>query len=175
MLGSRPNTIPMDYATRLHATLGDLLSAEASSSYRRLVGRLIYLTNTRPDIAHSVQQLSQYMAHPTTAHSQAASRVLRYLKGTPGSGIFFSATGPLQPKAFNDSDWAGCRDSRRSVIYLAHSIISWRSKKQSTVSRSSSEAEYQALASRYNLRAAVAHLPSSRFPHFVCSISHSLL
>ena len=70
------HTTPMDYATRLHATLGDPLSAEASSSYRRLVGRLIYLTNTRPDIAHSVQQLSQYMAHPTTAHSQAASRVL---------------------------------------------------------------------------------------------------
>ena len=55
MLGSRPNTIPMDYATRLHATLGDLLSAEASSSYRHLVGRLIYLTNTRPDIALAVQ------------------------------------------------------------------------------------------------------------------------
>ena len=55
MLGSRPNTTPMDYVTRLHATLEDTLSTEASSSYRRLVGRLIYLTNTRPDIAHAVQ------------------------------------------------------------------------------------------------------------------------
>ena len=129
--------------------MGDPLFVEASSSYRRLVDRLIYLTNTRPNIAHVVQQLSQYMAHPTTAHSQAASRVLRYLKGTPGSGIF--ATGSLQFKAFSDSDWAGCRDTRRSItdfsVYLGNSIISWRSKKQPTVSRSSSEAEYRALAS----------------------------
>ena len=76
MLGSRPNTTPIDYVTRLHATLGDPLSTKALSSYRRLVGRLIYLTNTRPDIAHAVQQLSQYMAQPTAAHSQAASHVL---------------------------------------------------------------------------------------------------
>ena len=91
------------------------------------------------------------MAHPTTAHSQAASRVLRYLKGTLGSGIFFSATGSLQLKAFSDSDWAGCHDTRRSIIgfsvYLDNSIISWRLKKQPTLSHSSSEAEYQALAS----------------------------
>ena len=146
MLGSHPITTPMDYSTQLQATMGDPLSAEASSSYHHLVGRLIYLMNTRPDIAHVVQQLSQYMAHPTTAHSQAASRVLRYLKGTPGSGIF--ATGSLQFKAFSDSDWAGCHDTRRSIIgfsvYLDNSIISWCSKKQPTLSRSSSEAEYRA-------------------------------
>ena len=151
MLGSCPISTPTDYSTRLHATMGDPLSDSSSSSYRRLVGRLIYLTTTRPDIAHVVQQLSQYMANPTTAHSQAASRVLRYLKETLGSGLFFSATGSPQLKVFNDADWAGCRDSRRSVtgfsIYLGHSPISWQSKKQPTVSRSSSEAEYRALAS----------------------------
>ncbi|KHN35824.1 Copia protein, partial [Glycine soja] len=117
----------------------------------RLIGRLIYLTNTRPDITHVVQQLSQYMAHPTSAHSQAAFRILRYLKGSPGSGIFLAAHGTLQLKAFSDSDWAGCRDTQPSIIeflvYLGPSLISWRSKKQSTVSRSSSEAEYRALAS----------------------------
>ena len=151
MLASRPASTPMDYSTRLTASLGTPLSEASSSLYRRLIGRLIYLTNTRPDITHVVQQLSQYMAHPTSAHSQAAFRVLRYLKGSPGSGIFLAANGPLQLKAFSDSDWASCRDTRHSItgfsVYLGSSLISWRSKKQPTVSRSSSEAEYRALAS----------------------------
>ena len=151
MLASRPASTPMDYSTRLTASLGTPLSEASSSSYRRLIGRLIYLTNTRPDITYVVQQLSQYMAHPTSAHSQAAFRVLRYLKSSPGFGIFLAANGPLQLKAFSDSDWAGCRDTRRSItgfsIYLGSSLISWRSKKQPTVLKSSSEAEYRALAS----------------------------
>ena len=141
----------MDYSTKLQATSGTPLPVETSSSYRRLVGRLIYHTNTRPDITYAVQQLSQYMANPTTSHHQAAFRILCYLKGTPGSGLFFATTGTHQLQAFSDSDWAGCRDSRRSItgfsIYFGSSLISWQSKKQSTVSRSSSEAEYRALAS----------------------------
>ena len=151
MLGSRPTSTPMDYSTRLNALMGTPLSNTSASSYCRLIGRLIYLTNTRPDITHVVQQLSQYMANPTTAYSQAAFHVFRYLKGTPGSGIFLAAQGSPQLKAFSDSDWAGCRDTRRSItdfsIYLGNSLISWQSKKQSTVSQSSSEVEYRALAS----------------------------
>ena len=69
MFASRPASTPMDYSTRLTASLGTPLSEASSSSYRRLIGRLIYLTNTHPDITHVVQQLSQYMAHPTSAHS----------------------------------------------------------------------------------------------------------
>ena len=71
MLGSRPASTPMDYSTRLSASLGTPLSETAASSYKCLIGRLIYLTNTRPDITHAVQQLSQYMANPTSTHSQA--------------------------------------------------------------------------------------------------------
>lgn len=128
MLGCRPHSTPMDYSTKLQATSGTPLPAETSSSYRRLVGRLIYLTNTRPDITYAVQQLSQYMANPTTSHHQAAFRILCYLKGTPGSGLFFATTGTHQLQAFSDSDWAGCRDSRRSItgfsIYFGSSLIS---------------------------------------------------
>ncbi|KHN06596.1 Copia protein, partial [Glycine soja] len=77
-----------------------------------------------------IQQLSQYMANPTSTHSQAAFRVLRYIKGSPGSSIFFAAQGRLTLKAFSDFDWAGCCDTRHSItgfsIYLGDSLISWR-------------------------------------------------
>jgi len=149
MLASRPASTPMDYHTHLHSTSRTPLTDP--SVYRRLIGRLIYLTTTRSDIAFLVQHLSQFVSVPTTAHHQAAFRVLRYLKGTLGLGIFLSANSSLQLKAFSDSDWAGCIDSRRSVIgfsvYLGSSLISWRSKKQATVSKSSSEVEYRDLAS----------------------------
>jgi len=109
------------------------------------------LTHTRPDITYAVHFLSQFVAAPTSQHHQASIRILRYLKNAPGQGIFLQATGDLQFKAFNDSDWASCSTTRRSVtgyvIYLGQSPISWKSKKQPTVSRSSSEAEYRALAS----------------------------
>ena len=75
---------------------------------------------------------------------------MRYLKGSPGQGLFYPASGSIHIQAFSDSDWAGCRDTRRAItgysIFLGNSLISWKSKKQSTVSRSSSKAEYRALA-----------------------------
>ncbi|XP_020211586.1 uncharacterized protein LOC109796312 [Cajanus cajan] len=149
MLACCPSSTPMDYKTGLSADTGTPLTDP--SSYRRLIGRLIYLTNTRHDIAHAVHHLSQFVSQPTSSHQQAVFRILRYLKQAPGQGIFLAADSSLQLKAFSDSDWAGCIDTRRSVtgfsVYIGHSLISWRSKKQPTVSRSSSEAEYRALAS----------------------------
>lgn len=149
MLASHPSSTPMDYWTRLHGDSDTIISDP--SAYRCVIGQLIYLTTTRPDITFVVQHLSQFVSKPTTAHNKAAFRILRYLKNAPGSGIFLAANSTVQLKAFSDSDWAGCVDSRRSItgffIYLGHSLISWRSKKQPTVSYSSSEAEYRALAS----------------------------
>ncbi|XP_019459978.1 PREDICTED: uncharacterized protein LOC109359742 [Lupinus angustifolius] len=90
------------------------------------------------------------MANPTIVHHSTALKVLRYIKGAPSLGLFYPTDSPLQIKAYSDSDWVSCPDTRRSVtgfcIYLGNSLISWKSKKQKTVARSSCEAEYRAMA-----------------------------
>ncbi|PNX92373.1 retrovirus-related Pol polyprotein from transposon TNT 1-94, partial [Trifolium pratense] len=148
-LGAKPITTPSDASLRLHNDIGPIF--EDVSAYRRLVGRLLYLTTTRPDITYVTQQLSQFLSRPTQMHYNAALRVLKYLKTSPGRGLFFPRASQLQLLGFSDADWAGCKDSRRSIsgqcFFLGQSLVSWRTKKQFTVARSSSEAEYRALAS----------------------------
>ena len=149
MLASKPASHPMDPRLKFSDFEGEPL--EDPSTYRRMVGRLLYLTITRPDIAYAVHRLSQGMSCPKHAHHQAAQHLLRFLKQNPGQGLFLSAKPSLKLCAFSDSDWAGCMDTRRSVtgfcVFLGDSLISWKSKKQVTVSRSSTEAEYRALGS----------------------------
>ncbi|XP_019457627.1 PREDICTED: uncharacterized protein LOC109358017 [Lupinus angustifolius] len=135
---------------------GCSLSQNGSSSfpdpllYRQLVGRLLYLTNTRLDISFVVQQLSQFMASPMINHHKTLTRVLRYLRGNPGQCLYYPENSPLHIKAFSDSDWATCPDTHKSIsgycTFLEDSLISWKSKKQTTISRSSSETKYRALA-----------------------------
>uniref|UniRef100_A0A2N9FLQ8 Reverse transcriptase Ty1/copia-type domain-containing protein n=1 Tax=Fagus sylvatica TaxID=28930 RepID=A0A2N9FLQ8_FAGSY len=117
---------------------------------KQLVGSLVYLTVTRPDISYAVHIVSQFMAAPRSLHYTVVLRILRYLKGTLFHGLHFSSQSSLTLQAYSDADWAGDPTDRRSTtgycFLLGDSLISWRSKKQSVVARSSTEAEYRALA-----------------------------
>ncbi|KAL0457920.1 UNVERIFIED_CONTAM: Retrovirus-related Pol polyprotein from transposon RE1 [Sesamum latifolium] len=120
------------------------------SKYRRLIGRLLYLGFTRPDICHTAQQLSQFVQHPCKEHWDAAMHLVRYLKNSPSTGLYFPSNNDLKLKAFCDADWAACQITRRSLtgycIFLRSSLVSWKTKKQTTVSRSSAETEYRSMA-----------------------------
>ena len=116
--------------------------------YRRLVGSLVYLTVTRPDISYVVHQVSQYLSTPRSTHYTAVLRIFWYLKDTLFHDLFYSAQSSLIFRAFSDADWAGDPTDRRSTtgycFLLGSSLTSWRSKKQTHVARSSTEAEYRA-------------------------------
>jgi hypothetical protein len=122
--------------------------------YRQMVGALQYLTMTRQDISYVVQHVSQFIGSPSDVHFEAVKRILRYLKGTLGVGLPICKSPDCSfLVAYSDADWAGCLDTRRSTtgycIFLGPNLISWSPKKQPTVSRSSTEAKYRALAYAY--------------------------
>ncbi|GJW65017.1 ribonuclease H-like domain-containing protein [Tanacetum coccineum] len=126
-------------------------SLENIPDYQKLMGKLIYLTNTRPDISYDVHCLSQFMHSLLTFHLKIAFKILRYLKSCPGLGVHSTKTSGMFLNAYSDADWAKCIVTRKSVIrycvFFNNSLVSWKSKKQNTLSKSSTEADYRALAS----------------------------
>ncbi|CAL9022009.1 unnamed protein product, partial [Prunus brigantina] len=118
--------------------------------YQRLVGRLIYLSLTRPDIAYVVSVASQFMHSPSEDHMAAVMRIMSYLKSAPGRGLLFKKNGHLDLEGYTDADYAGNITDRRSTsgyfTFVGGNLVTWRSKKQNVVSRSSAESEYRGIA-----------------------------
>ncbi|MHC6131856.1 Ty1/Copia family ribonuclease HI, partial [Serratia marcescens] len=119
--------------------------------YRSMIGSLLYLTATRPDILYSVCLVARYQSDPREIHMQAVKRILRYLQGTKSFGLFYSRdTSPLL-HAYSDADWAGDSEDRKSTsggaFFLGNNLVSWHSKKQESVALSTAEAEYIAATS----------------------------
>lgn len=137
-LACKPSLIPIDPNIKLQASDGPLL--DDPTLYRRLIGHLLYLTVSRPDISYAVHKLSQYISQPHQSHLQAVHFLLHYLKGTPAQGIMLQSSSSFLLQAFSDSDWASCLDSRKCTtgfcVFLGSSLISWKAKKQTMVSRS---------------------------------------
>ncbi|XP_026439320.1 uncharacterized protein LOC113338009 [Papaver somniferum] len=148
MTNCNPVATPVDTNSKLSATSGPAISDP--TLYRSLAGALQYLTFTRPDISYAVQQVCLFMHDPREPHMQAIKRIIRYLQGTIDHGLSLSVSNISALTAYSDADWAGCPDSRRSTsgycIFLGDNLVSWSSKRQATVSRSSAEAEYRGVA-----------------------------
>ncbi|KAL8145199.1 hypothetical protein AgCh_003414 [Apium graveolens] len=114
-VNAQPSVISMEQSHTLQNNSSPLLSTAAASSYRRLVGRLINLTVTHPNLAYDVQVLSQFLATPRHDHPVVAHRVVCYIKNAPGQGILMSTTSPITLVSFCDSNWGGCKESRQSL------------------------------------------------------------
>ncbi|XP_048435495.1 secreted RxLR effector protein 161-like [Pyrus x bretschneideri] len=118
--------------------------------YQRLVGRLIYLPHTCPDIAYAVSVVSQFMHSPSVDHVAAVMRILAYLKSALGKEILYVCHGHMRIEGFTDADWASDVTARRSTsryfTFVGGNLVTWQCKKQNVVSRSSTEAEYRGMA-----------------------------
>jgi hypothetical protein len=148
MLDCKPISTPMDSNVRLQEDEGKEL--EDVTMYRQLVGSLIYLTLTRPDISYPVGVVSRYMSNPKKPHLDVVRHILRHVKGTINFGILYKRIKDCQVMGYCDADYIGDCGTRRSTsgyfFSLGSGAISWCSKRQPTVALSSTEAEYRSAA-----------------------------
>ena len=119
--------------------------------YRSIIGSLLYLIVSRPDIAFSVGVCARYQAAPKESHLTAVKQIIRYINGTPDYGLWYSKDSNACLVKYSDADWAGSVDDRKSTLggcfYLGNNLVSWMSKKQNFVTLSIAEAEYIAAGS----------------------------
>jgi hypothetical protein len=146
MTDCRPMSTPMTTnLKKLDASESELVDP---TLYRQLIGSLMYLVNTRPDICFVVNTLSQFMVEPRRVHWVAAKHVLRYLRGTVDYGLSYVQGDGVRLMGYTDSDWAGSAVDRKSTsgccFSLGSTVVSWFSRKQKSVALSSAEAEYMA-------------------------------
>ena len=143
---AKPKKVPMSPTTKV-----DMQIEEPDydiTKYRRIIGSLLYLTASRPDISFAVGFCARFQAAPKESHYQIALHVLKYVKGTTNLGIWYPKDDSFDLHGYTDSDFGGCRIDRKSTSgtcqFLGNKLISWMSKKQTSVGRSTAEAEYVA-------------------------------
>lgn len=161
MLHCKPATTRVDTKTKLSATSGSPVSDVLL--YRSIVGALQYLTQKLPEIQHTFQQVCLHMHAPWDVNWVAVRRILRYVHGPVDLGITLFASAFTEITAYTEAAWAGCPDTRLSTsgfcVFFGLLLISWSSKRQPTVSRSSAEAEYRAMANVVAECSWLRHLP----------------
>ena len=128
MLACRPSNVSREQSVKLSGANGD--DVPNAALYRRMIGKLLFLTLTRPDISYVIHKLSQFMKAQKMPHLQPVYKDLKYLKKTPGQGLFLFAHSELPLKSNCDANWATCVNTRRSIsgfyVFLGESLLSWK-------------------------------------------------